>query len=79
MAWFKAKVHDAVVSDDGSMKTIPKDRMVNRAGAIKVALKNSAPVAKKEALKAELKKILEELGAREDAIYKILNDPKYKE
>jgi hypothetical protein len=77
MAWFKAKVLPATVSFE--LKKVPKERMVNRAKLIAQALTQPASADKKSALAAELKNILKELGAREDALSNILSDPRFKD
>jgi hypothetical protein len=76
MGWFLNRTntgvgsHDAVVSSDRSKTN--KERLVNRVGSIKTALEGPMPQPKRENLKAELRSILLELDAREEAVETIM-------
>ncbi len=62
--------HKAIVSSDRSKTS--KDRLVSRAGRLKTALEGPMPRDKKRKLKAELRGILGELDARQEAIEEIM-------
>jgi hypothetical protein len=76
MGWFgigKAKVGglDATVTFGERGKT-GKERLINRVGSIKTALEGVMPEPKRGNLKAELRSILSELNAREEAVDAIM-------
>lgn len=69
----KAKIGglDATVSFGDRGKT-SKERLVNRVGRIKTALEGPMPQPKRDNLKVELRSILLELDAREEAVDAIM-------
>lgn len=62
--------HDATVSM--SRGKTSKERLVNRVGRIKTALEGPMPQPKRDNLKVELRSILLELDAREEAVDAIM-------
>ena len=66
----RAGAHDALVSADRGKTS--KKRLINRVGSIKIALEGPMPEPKRGNLKAELRSILGELDAREEAIDAIM-------
>ncbi len=67
-----AGAHDAEVGPD--LAKVSKERMVGRVARLSASAKGDISKAKKAALKKELKAILSELGAREEALAQIVTD-----
>ena len=65
------KVYDATVTLGDQSKT-SKERMISREGRLKNALDKGMPEPKRTNLKNELRGILLELDAREEAVNKIM-------
>lgn len=65
------KVHDATVTLGDNSK-VSKERMIARAGRIKSTLVKGIPEPKRTNLKAELRGILLELDARDEAVNAIM-------
>jgi len=71
MGFFRARIggHKAEVSNHSKAS---KDRLVNRVGSVKRALEGYMPEPKRQHLKDELRSILLELDAREEAVNAIM-------
>jgi len=73
----KAQTHDATI-DFGDRSKIPKERMVARVQSVRDSLaldkrrNGGMSRGKKNALRAEVRGILAELGAREEALDEIV-------
>jgi hypothetical protein len=72
MAFWKIKsgAHDAKIND---YRKVSNERMVARLASIKSSIKG-VPPAKRAKLEAEAKAILADLGARDEALDKIVKD-----
>lgn len=65
------KTYDATVTLGDSSK-VSKERIVARAGRLKKAIEDGMPEPKRTNLKAELRGLLLELDAREEAVNEIM-------